>query len=186
MANSIFVANHRGRLDALLLLSMLPESGVLIKPKYSRIPIYSTFVKYLDFIRADSGSPTSLAASLARCKAILDQGKSLLVFPEGTRAKSGKLQAFKDFSFKVALDCKRPVVPVIIHSDYPFMARTPQSIFPRYRLRYTIRFLKPCAARDIERPADLADRVYGIMAETLADLDKGTYWDPRTPDKDAA
>jgi 1-acyl-sn-glycerol-3-phosphate acyltransferase len=186
MANCIFVANHRGRLDALLLLSMLPESGVLIKPKYSRIPIYSTFVKYLDFVRADSGSPTSLAASLARCKVILDQGKSLLVFPEGTRAKNGKLQAFKDFSFKVALDCKRPVVPVIIHSDYPFMARTPQSIFPRYRLRYTIRFLKPCTARDSERPADFADRVYGIMAETLADLDKGTYWGPRMPEKDAA
>ena len=130
MSNVIFVANHRGRLDALLLLSMLPESGVLIKPKYTRIPIYSTFVKYLDFVRADSGSPASLAASLARCKAILDKGKNLLVFPEGTRAKNGKLQAFKEFCFKVAQNSGRPVVPIIIHSDYPFMARTPQSISP--------------------------------------------------------
>ncbi len=177
MSNVIFVANHRGRLDALLLLSMLPESGVLIKPKYTRIPIYSAFVKYLDFVRADSGSPASLAASLARCKAILDKGKNLLVFPEGTRAKSGKLQAFKEFSFKVSLDTGRPVVPVIVHSDYPFMARTPQSIFPKYRFRYTIRFLTPCTAVGNERPADFADRVYRIMSEALNKLDKGTFWD---------
>ena len=190
MNNVIFVANHRGRLDALLLLSMVPESGVLIKPKYTRIPIYSAFVKYLDFVRADSGSPASLAASLARCKAILGQGKNLLVFPEGTRAKSGKLQEFKDFSFKVALESERPVVPVIIHSDYPFMARTPQSIFPRYRLRYTIRFLPPCAAQDNERPAQFADRVHALMAKTLTDLDIGTYWASRSvrggkPEKDS-
>lgn len=181
MSNVIFVANHRGRLDALLLLSMLPESGVLIKPKYTRIPIYSAFVKYLDFVRADSGSPASLAASLARCKAILDKGKNLLVFPEGTRAKSGKLQAFKEFCFKVAQDSKRPVVPIIIHSDYPFMARTPQSIFPRHRLRYTIRFLSPCTIGEHERPAEFAERIHAAMAETLANLDKGTYWAARRP-----
>jgi 1-acyl-sn-glycerol-3-phosphate acyltransferase len=185
MSNVIFVANHRGKLDALLLLSMLPESGVLIKPKYSRIPIYSTFVKYLDFVKADASSPAALAASLARSAKILNQGKSLLVFPEGTRAKSGKLQAFKEFSFKVALETGRPVVPVIIHSDYPFMARTPQSIFPRYRLRYTIRFCTPCAAREHERPVEFADRIHALMSETLAELDKGTYWDRMTARKDA-
>jgi 1-acyl-sn-glycerol-3-phosphate acyltransferase len=183
MSNVIFVANHRGRLDALLLLSMLPESGVLIKPKYTRIPIYSTFVKYLDFVRADSGSPASLAASLARCKAILDKGKNLLVFPEGTRAKNGKLQAFKEFCFKVAQDSGRPVVPIIIHSDYPFMARTPQSIFPRYRLRYTIRFLPPRTIGERQRPAEFADRVHALMAQSLATLDKGTYWNLRRPDR---
>jgi 1-acyl-sn-glycerol-3-phosphate acyltransferase len=191
-ANVIFVANHRGRLDALLLLSMLPESGVLIKQKYSRVPIYSAFVKYLDFVKADTGSPASLAASIARCKAILDSGKSLLVFPEGTRAKSGKLQAFKDLSFKVAIDTRRPVVPVIVHSDYPFMARTPQSIFPKYRLRYTVRFLAPCFARENERTADFSRRVHRSMSEELAKLDRGTYWDTaktgetRVHEKDAA
>jgi 1-acyl-sn-glycerol-3-phosphate acyltransferase len=185
MTNVIFVANHRGRLDALLLLSMLPESGVLIKPKYTRIPIYSAFVKYLDFIRADSGSVASLAASLSRCKAMLNRGGNLLVFPEGTRAKSGKLQAFKDFTFKVAIESAKPVVPVIIHSDYPLMSRIPQSIFPRYRLHYTIRFLAPCVAREQERPSEYADRVHGIMAKTLADLDKGTSWDTSEAGKDA-
>jgi 1-acyl-sn-glycerol-3-phosphate acyltransferase len=177
MANSIFVANHRGKLDALLLLSLLPETGVLIKPKYSRLAIYSTFVKYLDFIKADSDSPGALSASLGRCRALLDRGKNLLVFPEGTRAKTGKLQAFREFCFKVSLDTGRPVVPVIIHSDYPFMARTPQSIFPKYRFRYTVRFLAPCTGLANERPADFADRVYRTMSEALDKLDKGTFWD---------
>jgi 1-acyl-sn-glycerol-3-phosphate acyltransferase len=176
-ANSIFVANHRGRLDALLLLSILPESGVLIKPKYARIPIYSTFVKYLDFVCADASSPSSLAAALKRCADILSKGKSLLVFPEGTRAKSGKLQSFKDFSFKVALETGRSVVPVIIHTDYPFLARTPQSIFPKYRFRYTVRFLPGCTGKEHERPSDFAARVHDIMSNALTVLNAGTCWD---------
>jgi 1-acyl-sn-glycerol-3-phosphate acyltransferase len=176
MKNSIFVANHRGRLDALLLLSILSESGVIIKSRYARFPLYSTFVKYLDFISVDPDSLSALASALQRCKTILDQGKNLLVFPEGTRAKSGKLQTFKDFSFRVSIQTGRPIVPIIIHSDYPFMARTPQSIFPKRRLRYTIRFLTPCTAMENERPADFAFRVHRTMSEVLGNLDKGTFW----------
>jgi 1-acyl-sn-glycerol-3-phosphate acyltransferase len=100
------------------------------------------------------------------------------VFPEGTRAKSGKLQSFKDFSFKVALETGRSVVPVIIHSDYPFLARTPQSIFPKYRFRYTVRFLPGCTGKEHERPSDFAARIHDTMSDALTVLDAGTYWDP--------
>jgi len=177
MENSIFIANHRGKLDALLLLSLLPETGILIKPKYCRLPLYSTFVKYLDFIRADSHSIKGVAEALDRCRQILAKGINLLVFPEGTRGKQGVLMDFKEFAFKIALETSRPIVPVIIHTNWPFMARTAGSLYPKYRLQYTVRFLPPCPAMPDERTSDYADRIHDTMKNVLEELDKNTYWE---------
>jgi 1-acyl-sn-glycerol-3-phosphate acyltransferase len=174
---SLYVANHRGRFDALLLLSILENSFVLIKSNYARLPIYSAFVKYLDFITIDSVSPRTLATALTKCKDLITSGKSLLVFPEGTRASSGKLLPFKELAFKLATDTDVALFPVIIHSDYPFMSKDPESIFPKKKLSYTVRCLGPMYLEKNEGPEDFAFRVREKMAKSLKILDKGTVWE---------
>ena len=177
LRGAVLVANHRGRLDALLLLSMLPRTGVVIKAHYAREPLYYVFVKYLDFVSIDPDSLGSLGAATAKCREVLAKGTNLLVFPEGTRAKTGRLLEFRPFPFRVAMETGAPVVPVIIHSDLPFMARRRGSIFPRYRFRYTVRFLQAERPGPGESAPDFAARVRGLMAGQLAVLDKGTCWD---------
>ena len=177
LRGSVVVANHRGRLDALLMLSMLPPTGVVIKSNYARIPLYSSFVKHLDFVSINPDSLESLGAATSKCRQVLSKGVNLLVFPEGTRAKTGRLLAFKPFPFRVAMEANAPVVPVIIHSDLPFMARCRGSIFPKYRFRYTIRFLPVEKPLPGEAAPDFAQRVRATMAGQLALLDKGTYWE---------
>lgn len=177
LRGSVVVANHRGRLDALLMLSMLPPTGVVIKSNYARIPLYSSFVKHLDFVSINPDSLESLGAATGKCREALAKGINLLVFPEGTRAKTGKLLPFKPFPFKIAMEADAPVVPVIIHSDLPFMARCRGSIFPKYRFWYTIRFLPAQRPLAGEAAPDFAQRVRAAMAGQLALLDKGTYWE---------
>jgi 1-acyl-sn-glycerol-3-phosphate acyltransferase len=173
---SLYVANHRGRLDALLLLSILKNTCALIKSTYTRFPIYSAFVKYLDFISIDSESPRTLAAALSKCRELIANGKSLLVFPEGTRASSGRLLPFKELAFRLASDMDVTLFPVIVHSDYPFMTKDPGSIFPKKKLSYTVRCLGPMDPEKNEAPEDFAFRVRGIMAQALKILDKDTMW----------
>jgi 1-acyl-sn-glycerol-3-phosphate acyltransferase len=174
---SLYVANHRGRLDALLLLSILKNTCALIKSTYTRFPIYNAFVKYLDFISIDSESPRTLAAALSKCKKLIVNGKSLLVFPEGTRTSSGRLLPFKELAFRLALDLDVTVFPVIVHSDYPFMSKDPGSIFPKKKLSYTVRCLGPMRPEKNETPEDFAFRVRGKMVHLLQILDKGTVWE---------
>jgi 1-acyl-sn-glycerol-3-phosphate acyltransferase len=178
LRGSIIVANHRGRLDALLLLSMLPPTAVVIKQKYARIPMYSSFVKHLDFVNIDPDSLSSLGAAIEKSRRVLTQGKCLLVFPEGTRAKTGRLLPFKPFPFRIALETGAPIAPVLIHSGLPFMARCKGSIFPRRMFDYKVRFLSPCRPDAVRETASgFADRVRRIMGNELAVLDKGSYWD---------
>jgi len=177
LRGSIVVANHRGRLDALLLLSMLPPTAVVIKQKYARIPMYSSFVKHLGFVNIDPDSLSSLGAAIEKSRRVLAQGKCLLVFPEGTRAKTGRLLPFKPFPFRIALETGAPIAPVLIHSGLPFMARCKGSIFPKRTFEYKVRFLPPCRPGANESASEFADRIRRIMGKQLAVLDKGSYWD---------
>jgi 1-acyl-sn-glycerol-3-phosphate acyltransferase len=128
-------------------------------------------------VSIDARRLSSVAGALAACRRILSRGRRLLVFPEGTRARSGRLQAFHPLAFELALGAGVSVAPVIIHSTVPFMAKVPGSLFPRQRNEYRIRFLDPETARPEDTAESLCDRVHRRMALELKTLDAGTVWE---------
>jgi hypothetical protein len=83
----------------------------------------------------------------------------------------------------VARNAGAPVVPVIIHSTVPFMAKVPGSVFPRRRNQYRIRFLEPVTAQPGESARSFCDRVHQRMALELKQLDAGTVWENMNPFK---
>jgi 1-acyl-sn-glycerol-3-phosphate acyltransferase len=178
---TILVANHRGFMDGLFILGLVPRTGVLIKARDTRQLFYALLERHFDLVGVDSRSRDSVTASLNRCQRLLGEGKHLLVFPEGTRARTGRLVRFNRVAFDLALATRVPVVPVIIHSTWPFLCRLPGSIFPRGRLDYRIRFLDPETPRPDDDAEALSDRVYRRMASELKALDAGTFWEIGTP-----
>ena len=54
----------------------------------------------------------------------VQNGKSLAVFPEGTRTRDGRLQDFKPGAFKIAMKAGVPIVPVAIRGTYELLPRT--------------------------------------------------------------
>jgi 1-acyl-sn-glycerol-3-phosphate acyltransferase len=173
----IYVANHRGFMDSILLLGLLPRTGVLIKARDTKPPSYALLARHFDLVSVDRGSLESLAASLEKCRRLLAAGKNLLVFPEGTRARSGRLHRFNAVAFELAQAAGVPVLPVIVHSTTPFMAKLPGSLFPRERNQYRIRFLAPEPPRAGEEAEALNDRVRRHMIQELKPLDAGTCWE---------
>ncbi len=174
---AVLAANHRSFLDSLLLLSLVPRLGVVIKARYTSQPIYIVLTRTFDMVSVDAGRLSSVAAALAACRRILSAGRRLLVYPEGTRARSGRLQPFHPLAFEVACDAGVPVVPVIIHSTAPVMAKVPGSVFPRQRVEYRIRFLDAERRLPEDTAKSLCDRVYRRMARELKMLDAGTVWE---------
>lgn len=174
---AIFVANHRSRMDAPFLLPRLKKTAVIIKSNYARQPFYATLVRHLNFISVNPHSLSSLTESLQRCNKMLKSGFRLLVFPEGTRAPGKRMGEFKDLAFRMAIDADVPIVPVVVHTSLPFMAKRRGSIFPPHRFEVSLRMLAPMHHRSGERVAEYAARVRGYIDEHLRELDKGTVWE---------
>ena len=103
-------------------------------------------------------------------------GKNLVAFPEGSRARSGRLQPFSRLSFDLALAANVPVLPAVVHSTKPLMGKAPGSAFPRRKIFCRVRFLHPELPRKDGAAARLCDRVHRRIALELKQLDAGASW----------
>lgn len=169
---SIYVANHRGRVDAPLLLSFLPNTGAVIKGKYARVPLYATLIKHFAFVCVDTSSLRGLRVALERARTLLQQGRSLLVFPEGSRSPGTRALAFGSFAFQLAADTGIPITPIVLHNDVPFTARRLASYLPVHTVNYILHVLEPVSAQPGEGAAQFAERVRELMQRELDRLDE--------------
>jgi 1-acyl-sn-glycerol-3-phosphate acyltransferase len=173
----IYVANHRSQLDGPILLSRLKRTGVLMKSTYARSPIFASFVKHANFISVDSSSIALLNTAMQRCKELLQRGENLLIFPEGSRSRSSRLLPFKDLAFRLSIETNTPIIPIIIHTDFPIMGKIKNSLFPPKTMNLTIRALPLMFHNTNERSTEYSDRIRKIMIDEVKTLDHGTYWE---------
>jgi len=174
---AIYIANHRSRLDGPIILSWLKNTGVLIKAKYAETIFFKGLVTHYHFITVDTSSLSSLSTALGRAEKLLKQGINILIFPEGTRATNARLLPFRDFAFRLSRSSKRPVIPVLIHTDTPVLTKSLHSIIQKKCVDIRLRILEPSYIEQREKPAEFADRIRKIMSEELQLLDKGTEWE---------
>jgi 1-acyl-sn-glycerol-3-phosphate acyltransferase len=113
---SIVMANHSSNLDPPALLPNIPGRVVIyLKASLMRIPVLGYAMRLAGFIPVlRDGTVEGAKASSAAARLALEQGKCVVVFPEGTRSRDGSLLPFKKGPFYLAMDSGAPVVPVSI------------------------------------------------------------------------
>lgn len=115
----LIVANHPTLIDVVLLGSLLPQLDCLVKIGAWRNPFMRGAVNAAGYVPNDLGE-----AVVEACAARLRQGRSLLLFPEGTRSlKGGELGSFHRGAAHVALSSGRPIRPLVIHCHPRFLTR---------------------------------------------------------------
>lgn len=108
----LIVANHTGLLDALFLLTELPDVVCVFKSSLRRSPFFCGVIRENDFIANDEGLDLLHAMNNA-----LALGKRVLVFPEGTRTEKPPLNKFKAGFALVARRANAPVHTLIIRNS---------------------------------------------------------------------
>jgi len=163
----LFVANHQGAFDIPLLLGYVPGlKGFVSKKENSRLPIVGIWMKLLRCIFIDRKDLRQSAQAIARGIGDLRAGRSLVVFPEGTRSKSGVMNRFKGGSFKLASRSGAAIVPLTIDGSYRLLEGNRGRITPgkvRLHIHPVIRFQDLNAA---EKEA-LTETVQRIIASAL-------------------
>jgi 1-acyl-sn-glycerol-3-phosphate acyltransferase len=111
----VFCSNHESNVDpAVLFRALHPQLHVLYKAELHKLPIMGIVFDVGGFVPIDRGDRDRAMASIARGAASLRAGNSFLIFPEGTRSRTGHLLPFKKGGFIMAIEAQAPVVPVAV------------------------------------------------------------------------
>jgi len=110
----VVVANHESLADPFL-LSWLPwDMRWVAKRELFAIPVVGWVFKFSGDIPLVRGESDSIKSTMTSCRESLDRGISVMMFPEGTRSKTGELLKFKDGAFRLAIEAGVPILPVAI------------------------------------------------------------------------
>jgi 1-acyl-sn-glycerol-3-phosphate acyltransferase len=113
----LVMANHTSHFDVLSLYATLPIRGMrpVAKRELGYIPLFGWALALGAAIMIDRGNRDRAVASIERAAKTIRSGRSVLMFPEGTRTPQGELGPLKKGPFHLAVEAKVPIVPIGIH-----------------------------------------------------------------------
>jgi 1-acyl-sn-glycerol-3-phosphate acyltransferase len=140
----LVVANHPTLLDVVFLVSLMPQVDCVVKRSAWVNPFMMGVVRGTGYLRNDPGD-----GLVTTCAERLLSGRSLLIFPEGTRSELGALGSFRRGAAHIALQSGKPLRPILIACSPPALMRG-QNWYdvPTRRMQFT---LECCEAIDPAR-----------------------------------
>ncbi len=161
----VFASNHSSQLDITALQWGVPNRlSMIFKKELARIPFFGWQLYLGPYVVVDRNDPKAAMNSLVRAKKIMDEKKiSILVFPEGTRSKSGEVQIFKRGAFYLASHSGYPIVPITVNGTDKIM---PKGTFKLKRGTIYLHFDTPIPTDNIKTKQDelgLMEKVRNII-----------------------
>jgi len=129
----IVVANHASSTDVLMLMQLPPGIGdgrIWAKPWPFRKPLLGWLMRLSGHLRVDNFN------LLPDARDFLEGGETMLVFPESSRSRTGKVSRFRDGAFLLAVRTGHPVIPVAVHGTFAsFPPEQPWIFRPNLRVQ---------------------------------------------------
>ena len=126
----VFVANHQSIYDIPILFWSLPyQLRIIAKQSLGRFPFLGWHLSRTGHMLVDRKRPDR-AAIFSWASRLTSQGLSLIVFPEGTRSRDGRVARFKGLSFYLALEAGLPIVPLSVIGSRHVMLKGRLATYP--------------------------------------------------------
>jgi len=115
---AVFMFNHQSKADVAIMARLVRRDVVGVgKKEIQRMPLIGQAMGAAGVVFIDRSDRSKAIESMAPLVAAMkDEGKSLVIAPEGTRAPTRKLAPFKKGGFHMAMQVGVPIVPVVIHN----------------------------------------------------------------------
>ena len=163
---AVYCANHTSNIDAPLLFHLLhPRLHMLYKVEFGRMPILGRAAPLAGFVPVERHNPEQSQRAVDAAAALVAGGHSFLVFPEGTRSRTGELLPFKKGGFIMAIKAQVPVVPVAILGGAAAMNKGSRLIRP---VRVEVRVGRPIETAGMT--FDDRDRLIAQARRQIEDL----------------
>ena len=167
----VFISNHQSYADILAFLYVIKnhQIGFIAKESLEKIPVFGAWVKRIRGIFIRRGDTRASLATIKEGVSYLNEGFSLVIFPEGTRSRSSQMNKFKAGSFKLATKARVPIVPVTINGGYQIY-ETPGYVKKGNTIDFLVHEPIATAGLDRQQLADLPEQIEEIVREGLKSL----------------
>lgn len=165
---AVYCVNHASNVEPPILYMALaalhPRLRILYKAQIHQLPVLGKAFDMAGFVPIERRSPRRSMQAILQAAAAVRAGNSFLVFPEGTRSRTGELLAFKPGVFQIAARAGAPVVPVAIQGTRAAMRKGSPLVRP---VTVSVRIGAPIESTGAERETALLDRTRAAVAELL-------------------
>jgi 1-acyl-sn-glycerol-3-phosphate acyltransferase len=169
----VYCSNHESNVDPPVLFEALhPRLKVLYKAELRRFPIMGAAFEVAGFVAVDRSDRGKAFASIAQGSDSLRAGNSFLIFPEGTRSRTGHLLPFKKGGFIMAIEAQAPIVPVAIQGGRDAMRKGSAFVRP---VNVSVRIGKPVPTQGMTLD-DRDSLIAQVRGEVQKLLDQGPLW----------
>jgi 1-acyl-sn-glycerol-3-phosphate acyltransferase len=162
----VFVSNHQSTYDIPILFSNLPfQLRIIAKASLGAFPVLGWHLRYTGHLLVDRARPG--AATLRQVGQLMRRGRSLVVFPEGTRSVDGQVGRFKRGLFLLAVEAGLPIVPVAVIGSRHVMRKGRLMTCPG---EVELVVHDPISTSELSRDdvTGLVERSHAVIASSLA------------------
>jgi 1-acyl-sn-glycerol-3-phosphate acyltransferase len=174
----VFVSNHQSIYDIPILFWSLPyQLRIMAKESLGRVPFLGWHLSRTGHMLVDRRHPGRRVFAWA--SRLTSNGLSLIMFPEGTRSRDGRVARFKGGSFYLALQAGLPIVPLSVVGSRHVMLKGRLATYPG-RVRLVVH--DPIDTRDL---GEVDSREFGERVRRVIAPDAESDLDSAPPDVDA-
>lgn len=162
----IYVGNHVSFFELFICGFMLPGNprGIELASHFIK-PFYGWFLKRFGQIPLEPGSRAGVRGALRRAEKLLEEReRSILIMPEGTRTKDGRLLRFRRGAFHLSFQTGVPIVPVVFKGLFRLNNRNSLIIRPG---RFELYVLPPLYPESFTNADEMLRAVRELMAREL-------------------
>ena len=163
----LYVSNHQSFIEVPAIMAVLDRpTGFIAKDDLGKIPFFRDWVTELKAVLIARGDARKALTAIIQAAKLLQQGHCIVLYPEGTRSRDGKLLEFKAGSLKAAQKGNAMIVPVAVDGAMDVLKRDSYLI---HKADVTVTIMPPIPVEDVNASdtKELADRVKKQIADAL-------------------